>query len=283
MTNTRRIVMLGALSASLGGTARAAPPARRVASLNTCLDAMLVYLADRGQIAALSHYARETHSSTVAAQARTLPFTWESAEEIIGLEPDLVLASKHSGLATRNALKRLHVPIERFAVPRSINESLAQVARVAGLLGHPERGRALIARIEAAIATAAPPRGARPLRALIYQPNGFAAGPGTLVDEMMHRAGFENVARRYGLKTWGNVPLERLLVDPPEVLLVGEPAPGARSWADRVMTHPALTSLSGQMKTARLSEKYLYCGGPVLIETAQALAKARRHIRGEPA
>jgi iron complex transport system substrate-binding protein len=77
---------------------------------------------------------------------------------------------------------------------------------------------------------------------LIYQPNGFAAGPGTLVDEMMERAGFDNVARRYGLKTWGNVPLERLLADPPEVLLAGEPAPGARSWADRVMTHPALKS-----------------------------------------
>jgi iron complex transport system substrate-binding protein len=281
MTANRRAIIAGALAVGAGGASKAPP--RRVASLNACLDAMLVHLADRSQIAALSHYAREEQSSTIAATAKTLPFTWESAEEIIALEADLVLASRHSALATRNALKRLHVPVERFAVPKSVDESLAQVTKVARLLGHPERGRALIALIHAAIGASAPPAGARRLEALIYQPNGFAAGPGTLVDEMMEHAGFDNVARRYGLKTWGNVPLERLLADPPEVLLAGEPASGARSWADRVMTHPALKSVSVRMKTARISEKFLYCGGPVLIETAHALAKARRDVQGDAA
>lgn len=281
MSLDRRTMLGGGVMLASGGAAKAAP--RRVASLNACLDAMLVHLADRSQIAALSHYAREAHSSTVAAQARTLPFTWESAEEIIALEPDLVLSSKHSALATRNALKRLKVPVERFAVPKSIDESLAQVRRVAGLIGHPERGAALVARIRAAIADAEPPAGSRRLTALIYQPNGFAAGPGTLVDEMMAHAGFDNVARRYGLRTWGNVPLETLLADPPQVLLVGEPAPGARSWADRVMTHPALKSIAGRMRQVRVPEKVLYCGGPVLIEAAAALAHGRRQALKEGA
>ncbi|MET3667275.1 ABC transporter substrate-binding protein [Caulobacter sp. 1776] len=273
MTASRREVVGGALALAAGGPPKVAP--RRIVSLNSCLDAMLVHLADRGQIAALSHYAREPQGSTVAAQARTLPFTWESAEEVIALRPDLVLASQHSALATRNALKRLRTPVQRFKVPKSVEESLAQVRRLAGLIGHRERGEALVARIEAAIAAATPTPGARRLSALIYQPNGFAAGPGTLVDEMMTHAGFDNVARRYGLKTWGNVSLERLLADPPRVLLVGEPGPGARSWADRVMTHPALKSISGRMRQVRLPEKLLYCGGPVLIETAAALTRAR--------
>lgn len=281
MSLDRRTMLGGGVMLASGGAAKAAP--RRVASLNACLDAMLVHLADRSQIAALSHYAREAHSSTVAAQARTLPFTWESAEEIIALEPDLVLSSKHSALATRNALKRLKVPVERFAVPKSIDQSLAQVRRVAGLIGHPERGAALVVRIRAAIADATPPAGSRRLTALIYQPNGFAAGPGTLVDEMMARAGFDNVARRYGLRTWGNVSLETLLADPPQVLLVGEPAPGARSWADRVMTHPALKSIAGRMRQVRVPEKVLYCGGPVLIEAAAALAHGRRQALKEGA
>lgn len=277
--STRRDMIGGALA--LAVPSKAAP--RRIASLNNCLDAMLVHLADRGQIAALSHYAREPHGSTVAAQAKTLPYTWESAEEIISLRPDLVLASQHSALATRNALKRLHVPVHRFKVPKSVAESLAQVRKIAGLIGHPQRGEVLVARIEAAIAASAPPAGARRLQALIYQPNGFAAGPGTLVDEMMDQAGFENVARRYGLKTWGNVGLERLLADPPQVLLVDEPAPGARSWADRVMTHPALKSISSRMRLVRVPEKLLYCGGPVLIDTAAAMARARAQALKEGA
>lgn len=275
----RREVVAGALAMTAG----AAPPPKRIVSLNSCLDTMLVHLADHSQIAALSHYAREEHSSTIAAEARTLPFIWESAEETIALQPDLVLASQHSALATRNALKRLHVPVQRFKVPKSVDESLDQVRKMARLVGQPERGDALVARIEAAIAAATPPPGARRLSALIYQPNGFAAGPGTLVDEVMTRAGFDNVARRFGLKTWGNVPLERLLADPPQVLLAGEPAPGARSWADRVMTHPALKSISGRMRQVRVPEKLLYCGGPVLIETATALSRARAQALKEGA
>lgn len=276
----RREVVSGALAMTAG-----APPPRprRIVSLNSCLDAMLVHLADRGQIAALSHYARDARASTVADQARTLPYTWESAEEVIALMPDLVLASQHSALATRNALKRLHVPVQRFNVPRSIDESLGQVREVARLIGHPDRGEALVARIGAAIAAARPAPGARRLTALIYQPNGFAAGPGTLVDEMMSVAGFDNAARRFGLKTWGNVGLERLLADPPQVLLVGVPAPGARSWADRVMSHPALKVISGRMRQVRLPEKLLYCGGPVLIETAAAMARARAQALKEGA
>lgn len=275
----RREVVVGAVAMTAG----APPPPRRIVSLNSCLDAMLVHLADRSQITALSHYAREDHGSTVAAQAKTLPYTWESAEEVIALRPDLVLASQHSALATRNALKRLDVPVQRFKVPKSVDESLTQVRKLARLIGHPDRGEALVARIHAAIAAATPAPGARRLSALIYQPNGFAAGPGTLVDEMMEHAGFDNVARRFGLKTWGNVPLERLLADPPQVLLVGEPAPGARSWADRVMTHPALKSISGRMRQVRLPEKLLYCGGPVLIETAAAMARARAQALKEGA
>jgi iron complex transport system substrate-binding protein len=278
MQPSRRIIVGGVLALGAASPASAAP--RRIASLNACLDAMLVHLADRSQIAALSHYAREEQGSTVAAQARALPFTWESAEEIIALQPDLVLASQHSALATRNALKRLHVPVERFAVPKTVEESLGQVQRVARLIGQVDRGERLVARIRAALADATVKPGARRLSALIYQPNGFAAGPHTLVDEMMTLAGFDNAARRYGLKSWGNVPLELLLADPPEVLLVGEPAPNARSWADRVMTHPALGALKGRMKQARFPERLLYCGGPVLIESAQAMGRARLEILG---
>ena len=66
-------------------------------------------------------------------------------------------------------------------------------------------------------------------------PGGFVSGPGTLMDEMMRRAGLENAATRYGLTRTANLPLERVVADPPQILLSGEPYPGAPSWAERVM------------------------------------------------
>ncbi|MFC5374146.1 ABC transporter substrate-binding protein [Brevundimonas faecalis] len=279
MTATRRQTLTGfaASGASLiVNSAAAGTEPRRVVSLNACLDAILVHVADRGQIAALSHYAREPAGSTIVEVARTLPFTWETAEEVIALRPDLVLTSRHSALATRNALGRLGVRTELFSVPESVEASLAQVREVARLVGRPERGESLVARVEAALAAGAAPPAAPRLKALVYQPNGFAAGKGTLMDEMMTRAGFDNVAGRYGLGKWGNVPIERLLADPPQVLLSGVPVQSSRTWADRVMRHPALAALSGRMVQAQLDEKLLYCGGPVLIRTAAALARAHR-------
>ena len=277
---TRRAAVATGVAAGLASSLAQARAMPRVISLNPCLDAVLIHVADRSQIAALSHYSRDPQQSIIAAAARTYPIIHESAEEVIALRPDVVLTAAHSSLATRAALKRLDIRTELFKVPNSWVENQAQIRRIAETVGHPDRGEALIGRIEAAMAKGAPRPGTRPITALVFQPNGFAAGHGTLVDEMMRRAGFVNVAERYGLKKWGNVSLERLLDDPPEVLLAGQAEPNAPTFAERILNPPALASVSARMTRAVFPERLLYCGGPVLIDTAAALATARRHVLG---
>lgn len=284
MTMDRRVLMAGALAMTTaacqisprpGGPADAPVRPQRVVSLNPCLDVILLQVADRDQIAALSHYARDDYGSTIADVARTLPFTYETAEEVLALRPDLVLTGRHSSLATRNALNRLGISAALFSVPDTIDDSLEQVREVARRVGHPERGEALVARIEAALAFAEPEPGARPPSALVFMPGGFVSGPGTLMDAMMSRMGLANAATRYGLKRSMNLPLELVVADPPEILLSGEAYPGAASWSERVMEHPALSRVAGEMQRAIFPERLLFCGGPVLIQTAAALSRAR--------
>ena len=273
---TRRAAAVGLLLSGFGPAAEAATAApRRVVSIGQCLDVVLTQVADRGQIAALSHFSRDPETSTIAGLARTLPYTHESAEEVLALEPDLVIASRRSGLQTRAALKMMGVRVKEFGVPESVEASLKQVRDVAKLVGRSAFGEKVVAQIERALAEAAPPPGHRPIKALIYEGKGLAAGRGTLVDEMMTLCGFENVAGRYGLKKWGSVPLEMVLADPPEVLLAGEAFQGAPNWADRIIRHPALRSLELNTFRAAFHQRLLYCGGPVLIQTAAALKKAR--------
>ena len=273
---TRRAAAVGLLLSGFGPAAEAATAApRRVVSIGQCLDVVLTQVADRGQIAALSHFSRDPETSTIAGLARTLPYTHGSAEEVLALEPDLVIASRRSGLQTRAALKMMGVRVKEFGVPESVEASLKQVRAVAKLVGRSAFGEKVVAQIERALAEAAPPPGHRPIKALIYEGKGLAAGRGTLVDEMMTLCGFENVASRYGLKKWGSVPLEMVLADPPEVLLAGEAFQGAPNWADRIIRHPALRSLELNTFRAAFHQRLLYCGGPVLIQTAAALKKAR--------
>ncbi len=263
----------------LAAPASGAP--QRVVSLNPCLDVILVNVADREQIAALSHYSRDKDTSTIAKIAETFPMTHESAEEVMALGPDLVLTSRHSDLATRNALGRLNIKTELFSEPQNVAESLEGVRRVASLVGQEARGEEVVGRIQAALAAAVSPLGAEPLPALIFQSNGFSSGRGTLVDELMTRTGFVNVADRYGLKWWSNVPLEHVIADPPAVLLAGEFRPDKPTWADRVLRHPALRAIEPKMKIATFPDRLLFCGGPVLIESAAALARARRSAAGD--
>ena len=274
---TRRSALSAGLGAgaavALGGASPVTP--QRIVSLNPCVDAILVRVADRGQIAALSHYSRDPGSSSIADIALGLPFTYETAEEVVALNPDLLLTGGHNSIATRFALDRMSIHAEEFPVPDTVEKSLAQVARVARLVGRPDRGATLIAAIQVAIARAAPPPGTRPLTALVFQSGGFASAGGTLVDDMMHRTGFTNAATRYGLKRTGNVPLETLIADPPDVLLAGVLRPGAPSWADRVLDHPALAQVASRMHRAVFPQRLMNCGGPVLIETARAMATAR--------
>jgi iron complex transport system substrate-binding protein len=265
----------GLVTAGLTGAGPALARPLRVASLNPCLDAILIRLADRSQIVALSHFSRDPATSSIAVKAAGYPITYGGAEEVAALRPDLVINGFRSSTIIQAALTRLGIRTALFPVPETVAASLAQVIEIGRLIGHPQRGVALAAEIRAAIAAAAPGPEQPRLSALVYQSNGFSSGPGTLMDEMMQRAGLTNAARRYGLTATGSVPLERLVADPPQVLLAGEVHAGRPTWADRVLTHPALQAVGPRMHRAVLPQRLIYCGGPVLIETAAALARAR--------
>jgi iron complex transport system substrate-binding protein len=64
------------------------------------------------------------------------------------------------------------------------------------------------------------------------------------------------------------------------VLLAGQARPNAPTWAERILDHPALAAIAPRMARAVFPERLLYCGGPVLIETAAVLAAAHRQVLG---
>jgi iron complex transport system substrate-binding protein len=187
-----------------------------------------------------------------------------------------VLASRHSAIATRNALRRVGIRFELFGVPDSIAASFEQIRQVAALLSREREGEALIAKIERAIEAARPPAGAAPLTAAIYQPGGLSAGAQTVPGELMRVAGLENIAARYGVESYRPLPLEVLVSSPPDVLLVGEASAGAPMQAERIIEHRALRALSSRMTRARFPARLLYCSGPTMIPALDALVAARR-------
>jgi iron complex transport system substrate-binding protein len=265
----RRVALLLALG--LTTPALAAPA--RVVSVNPCVDAILVEVANARQIAGISHYSQDPRSTSMApATARRFTATSGTAEEIVALAPDLLLSGSHVAPATANALRRMGVPIVEIGIAESIAESRAQIRTIAAAVGHPARGEALVARIDAAVAAARVP--GAPLPALIWAGGGLVPGSATLADDLLRTSGFHNLSRDYGLQKWDVLPLERLVATPPRVLLSTETTPGE----DRMLGHPVLRPLAGQVAMRPFPERLLNCGGPTIIAALGQLAAVRKSL-----
>lgn len=260
-------LLVAACAPASSGTGTAGAPT--IVSLNPCLDAILVEVAPQ-QVLALSHYSRDPGSSSIPADiAARYAVTGGTAEEVIALAPDLVLASSFLPPPTRSALERAGLRVETFGSPTTIAASLAQVREVAALAGRAEAGEALAARM------AAPPADPLPaISALLWQPGEIVAGEQTLIAELLRQEGFASHAAARGLGQADAVTLETLLADPPQVLLVSGDAPGQR--------HPLLAKGLKSTQIAAFDPSLIYCGGPTIPKARARLRAIRAAAEARP-
>lgn len=252
---------------ALAATQADAAP-RRVVSLNLCADQLLLALADRSQIAALSALARDPGASAAAEIAQGLPQTRGTAEEALALAPDLVLLGPLDRLGTGRVLAARGVRVERLALPASLAEAQALVRQTAALLGHPERGEALARQLDIP-----PPQEGRAPSALPYERRGYASGPQSILGELIGRAGFHHAGPGAGLGDF--VSLETVVARRPEVLIVGSGTTGAADQGAALLAHPALARLYPAERRILVPDALTVCPGPGFLAAVDRLRRAR--------
>ncbi len=243
------------------------PPHPRIVSLNPCTDAMLAEIAEPAQILAISHYSHDPGGTSMdLAAARRFPATGGTVEEVLALDPDMVVAGGFLAPATRNALEKLDIRVETFGIAGSVAESVAQVHRMGKLTGREERAEQLAMRIERAVARAERNAPSEKPTAVLWQPGGIVPGENTLVSELLRSAGFTSLSAARGMRQAEYLALERVLADPPELLLV--------AGQERMQRHSALAGLPN-MQRVEYDPSLLYCGGPAIIRAIERLVAIR--------
>ena len=278
MLRLASMVSIVAMLACIGAAPaprRAQPPARavpkRIVSLNLCADQYLLALADRGQIAALTRLARDPAMSAAADAARRVPVTRGSAEEVLALRPDLVIAAPGLRHETASALQGRGIAQLALPPADSYADIVAQTRSVAAAIGHPKRGEALVRRMDAALARV-PHDAGRGHVAAEYQRRGFLTGTGTLVDELMRRVGLTNLAARLGKPVLAQLSLEELAVARPDWLIVDEGDARVVDRGTEMLHHPII----GGVPRLRLRGAWTVCGGPAYVLAAASLARQLR-------
>ena len=242
----RWVALLIILFAPVAWTQEARPT---VISLDYCADQFVLGLADREQILGVSMDAEKPFSH-LRARAAGLRQVRASAEDVIALQPDLVIRSWGGDARALGFYERFGIRVHQIGYAVDFEGVARETRAVAMALHQVERGDALIA----GMPDASPDAGRS---ALYMTPGGFTAGTQTLVGAIMAQAGLGNAA---GEGSWQALPLETLLLDPPTFALTaffGFGTDKADHWS--LTHHPVLRNIMAGADTLSMTESRITC------------------------
>lgn len=233
-------------------------------------------LADKGQLISVSMLAQDARLSPMARTARGFPANHGQAEELFLMRPDLVLAGRYGAQATVDMLRRLGIDVVQVAPARSFADIRANIRAVGAALGRPEAAESLIAGFEADLAALSRDPADGP-RAVVYAPNGYTSGQGTLVQDILAAAGLRNAATEGGRSGGGRLPLELLVTLDPN-LVIRAARYGGASRAEEMLDHPALSAVMADQPVRPRSGGEYICGTPLVLHAVADLAAAARAL-----
>lgn len=240
-----------------------------VVSLNPCADAILAEVTAPGQLLAISRYSQDPASTSMSlGKAMRYPATGGTAEEVLALAPDMVVADDFLAPATRRALEQAGIEVVSAGIARSEGEAIAQVAALSAVTDNTDTPSTLLSDIMMAWATQH--WEGDPVTVLLLQEGDIVPGEETLANAMLERTGFRSLSVARGLGQGAYVPLEQVVADPPDVVIT--------AGGGRMLDHPLLREGSGTQHF-ELEPNLLFCGGPTIPRALERLMEIRRSVR----
>ncbi|WP_425501217.1 heme/hemin ABC transporter substrate-binding protein [Phytoactinopolyspora alkaliphila] len=228
-------------------------------------------------------------TSTGFPQAAHLPLVTPgahdlNAEAILALDPSVVLTDTSIGPPeVQQQLRDAGIPVVFFDDARTIDGVPSQIRAVAGALGVPEAGEALIQRTQEEIsaAMALAPTGEDPLRvAFLYTRGGMVqllAGPGSGADAMIQAIGAVDVGTDIGLdRSFTQITSEALIEAAPDVIIMMTEGLNSIGGIEGVAKFPGVahTPAGENQRVVDMADTQLLSFGPRTGQTIAALAEA---------
>jgi iron complex transport system substrate-binding protein len=235
----------------------------RVVSISLCTDVLALELARPGQLQSVSWLAVHPQQSLVAGRVGGLHLNHGRLEEVIGLQPDLVLASQYSSPYLLQQLERLEIPVLTLADA----QTLVQVQENLCLMSLRLRGSCAPVDLPAL-----PEVGPDQPSALMVQVGGWTSSAPSLMDEFLQRMGMRNLAGAAGVQGWGMLDLEQILrLHPDWVFLVGgNTERRGHSQKEQWLRHPVLHNTRvTRVRAHELPAGHFGCGSLALLDLVQ--------------
>ncbi len=198
-----------------------APP-ERIASATLASDEILLELVGTGPLVGVTHFIDDPHLSLDAgAVPEGVARVEARAERLFPLSPDLVVVANYTRAETVHLTSAAGVPLLRLGAFASFEDVYSNIGRLADTTGTRTKADVWIAALRERVRRVEDQNVGREKPRVLYLAGAtYSAGPGSLVDEILTRAGAHNCARDVGLR--GSAPLstELAIALQPEIVLV---------------------------------------------------------------
>jgi len=250
---------------------------QRVVSVAGALTEIIYVLGEQDRLVGVdttSTYPREALGLPRVGYMRNL-----SAEGVLSLTPDLVLATSDAGPpVVLQQIRDAGVPVVQLASGHSLKAVTDHIRAVAGLLGVPEQGTRLASEFESGAAELremiSELRGRPKVAFLLNVGNGspMVSGRNTAADAMIHLAGAVNVFTDY--EGYKPVSAEAMIARAPEILLVTTSTLKLSGGARGLLELPGigLTPAGRQRRIVAMNGLYLLGFGPRTVQAVTELA-----------
>ena len=248
----------------------------RIVSANLGADQILLDLVPE-RMWSVSYLSLDPRLSHVADAAAKVPHQVKAdSEQILALNPDLVVLGRISPAAVFSPIEESGVKVFRFTEYQSI-EGVEKTIQELGLaVGEEGRATQLIETMRQRLLDVARKVESLPRPGVLYYNlGGFTGGQGTLVDSIIRGAGGDNLATGVGISGSKKLSMEYLLVMDPDVIVVMSPSRWYPKAEDEFLSHPAVRGLRAfrEGKIFTLASRYLYAPSHHVVEAVEELAR----------
>jgi iron complex transport system substrate-binding protein len=250
-------------------------PPQRIVSGTVFSDAVLLDACPRERIAALHVLSKDPRYSPVAVESQRFPrHVSGNPEEILRLEPDLVILSSFSREETRSLHAGPRCAVVRFFGFTSVGEIQDNLRALGYVLGLDDRVAELERAMDATLARVAEGRERRRRwRVLLYEANRTAGRHTTFGSLLTGWVGARNAADDLGIAETRSLESEQILAADPDALVLAA-VPGEEGDVERTLRqHPVLSSLRA-VKRGRL----VFVPSGALQATSHHVAAAAQRI-----
>jgi iron complex transport system substrate-binding protein len=198
---------------------------KRILSLNLGADEILFGMIDKSRIVSLTRYADDEGISNIASEAAGVGArtTMDQVENIIALNPDLILLDTWADAKYLKQLRDAGITVYAFRTPANIDEQKAVILELAHVVGAEEKGQELVAwmdeKLKAVEEKLSVLKPEQKLTVMDYGEMG-SSGLGTNFDDIVTRAGLVNVISRAGIEGWPVISKEKIIEFDPDIIIL---------------------------------------------------------------